>query len=188
MQCSFRAGSRISNVTVAISRLLNAADGLSGVSLSGGCAQRGGFQETRPSGCMSFPRRLFGDETWSQTWDHIRNAYDTITVDVDCDGIALVTLNRPEALNALNSKVPLNQKHSVLSNSNNSLIKPMQMMEEILSACLYIDRQHPTARVIVLTGSGDKAFAAGADIKEMAKLSYGEVILLLLLVLLETIN
>ncbi len=47
-------------------------------------------------------------------------------------------------------------------------------MEELVSACLYLDRQHPAARVLVITGAGDKAFAAGADIKEMASLNYCE--------------
>lgn len=51
----------------------------------------------------------------------------------------------------------------------------MQVMEELVSACLYLDRQHPEAKVLVLTGAGDKAFAAGADIKEMATVSYAEV-------------
>lgn len=71
----------------------------------------------------------------------------------DDTGVATVTINRPEALNALNSKV----------------------MEELVSTCIYLDRQHPTARVIVITGAGEKAFAAGADIKEMATLGYADV-------------
>jgi len=48
-------------------------------------------------------------------------------------------------------------------------------MEEIVSASMYLDRQHAAARVIVITGAGDKAFAAGADIKEMATVGYAEV-------------
>lgn len=47
-------------------------------------------------------------------------------------------------------------------------------MGELASACLYLDRQHPAARVVIITGAGDKAFAAGADIKEMATLSYAD--------------
>ena len=47
-------------------------------------------------------------------------------------------------------------------------------MEELASACLYLDRQHPSAKVIIITGAGNKAFAAGADIKEMATLTYSE--------------
>lgn len=48
-------------------------------------------------------------------------------------------------------------------------------MEELVSTALYLDRQHSKARVIVITGAGSKAFAAGADIKEMSKLGYAEV-------------
>lgn len=48
-------------------------------------------------------------------------------------------------------------------------------MREVVSACLYLDRQHPGARAVVITGAGSKAFAAGADIKEMASVGYAEV-------------
>lgn len=47
-------------------------------------------------------------------------------------------------------------------------------MRELVAACTYLDRSHPTARVLVITGSGSKAFAAGADIKEMASVTYSE--------------
>ena len=47
-----------------------------------------------------------------------------------------------------------------------------------MSTALFLDREHPSTRVIVITGKGDKAFAAGADIKEMSKLKYAEVKLL----------
>ena len=59
------------------------------------------------------------------------------------DAVALVTLNRPKALNALNTP----------------------MMQELAKAvdALEVD---DTVSVLVLTGS-EKAFAAGADIKEM---------------------
>lgn len=48
-------------------------------------------------------------------------------------------------------------------------------MAELVSAAMFLDREHPSARVIVITGEGKKAFAAGADIKEMAQQSYAEV-------------
>ena len=64
------------------------------------------------------------------------------------DGIGLITLNRPNALNALNS----------------------QLLAELVSQLEAFDRD-PAARVMVLTGS-EKAFAAGADIKEMSGQSY----------------
>jgi enoyl-CoA hydratase len=63
------------------------------------------------------------------------------------DRIAIITINRPEALNALNTEVNL------------ELIK---MMERA--------RNDERAKVIILTGSGERAFIAGADIKEMVAL------------------
>ena len=59
------------------------------------------------------------------------------------DGVALVTLNRPKALNALN--------HALFKDLN--------------AALMQLDKD-PEVKAIVLTGS-DRAFAAGADIKEM---------------------
>jgi enoyl-CoA hydratase len=64
--------------------------------------------------------------------------------------VAIITLNRPKALNALNSVV-------------------MTELTAALSAC---DRDERIA-VVVLTGS-EKAFAAGADIKEMQSLEFGD--------------
>lgn len=60
--------------------------------------------------------------------------------------VTLVTLNRPQALNALSSKV----------------------LEELIAAFAAFEADE-TQGCLVLTGSGDKAFAAGADIKEMAE-------------------
>ncbi len=60
------------------------------------------------------------------------------------EGLALVTLNRPEALNALNRAV-------------------LGELEAVFRAL----EAEPDLRVVVLTGAG-KAFVAGADIKEMA--------------------
>ena len=74
-------------------------------------------------------------------------AYETILVDVD-DHIATITLNRPDALNALNK----------------------QLMTELVQALTEAD-QNQKVRCIVLTGSA-KAFAAGADIKEMSEYSF----------------
>jgi enoyl-CoA hydratase len=70
--------------------------------------------------------------------------YETITVE-HRDAVTLITLNRPKALNALNSEV----------------------LEELISAFAEYEAD-ASQRCAVLTGSGDKAFAAGADIKEMA--------------------
>ena len=61
------------------------------------------------------------------------------------DGVALLTINRPSVLNSLNSAV----------------------LCELLGTFAALD-QDETVKVIVLTGSGEKAFIAGADIAEMA--------------------
>jgi enoyl-CoA hydratase/carnithine racemase len=77
-------------------------------------------------------------------------AYETLMVDRQ-DPLALIRLNRPQALNALNG----------------------QLMDE-LTAALDEAEADDAIRVIVLTGS-DRAFAAGADIKEMASKDYVQV-------------
>lgn len=63
----------------------------------------------------------------------------------DQDGIVTVTINRPKAMNAIN----------------------MELMKE-LEAFFEGMKDADGTDVIILTGSGDKAFVAGADIKEMA--------------------
>ncbi len=71
---------------------------------------------------------------------------------LEVDGrVATVTLNRPKALNALS----------------------LQVMEELTTLLSRLDRD-PGVGAIVLTGSA-RAFAAGADIKEMAEQSYGSM-------------
>ena len=65
--------------------------------------------------------------------------------------VGLVTLNRPQALNALNKAT----------------------MEELVAAVSAMDAD-PGVGAVVITGSG-KAFAAGADIKEMASQGYMEM-------------
>src|SRR2546425_169022 len=64
------------------------------------------------------------------------------------DRLAIVTVNRPDALNALNSTV----------------LRELSMAIEHLSMAADVG-------AIILTGAGDRAFVAGADIKEMANLS-----------------
>jgi enoyl-CoA hydratase/carnithine racemase len=66
-----------------------------------------------------------------------------ILLDRPEDGIAIVTLNRPEKLNALSTP----------------------LLAEF-SATLDKVEADPSVRVVILTGAGDKAFAAGADIAE----------------------
>ncbi|MCE6952390.1 enoyl-CoA hydratase [Cereibacter sphaeroides] len=77
-------------------------------------------------------------------------AYETLIVEIE-DYVALIRLNRPDALNALNSR----------------------MMSELAEALGSADR-NDKVRCIVITGS-DKAFAAGADIKEMAGQGFVDV-------------
>ena len=71
--------------------------------------------------------------------------FETLKYEVK-DGIAYITVNRPEALNALNSKV----------------------LAELYDAFAEFDADE--ARVAILTGEG-RSFVAGADIAEMAKLN-----------------
>jgi enoyl-CoA hydratase len=77
-------------------------------------------------------------------------SYETILVS-RTDRVGTITLNRPEALNALNS----------------------QVMAEVTSAAAEFDADAGIGAIII-TGSA-KAFAAGADIKEMAALSFSDV-------------
>ncbi|MGI8704227.1 MAG: enoyl-CoA hydratase-related protein [Sphingomicrobium sp.] len=77
--------------------------------------------------------------------------YQTILVEKR-DSVTLVTLNRPESLNALNSEV-------------------LRELIEVFSAYDADDSQ----RCLVLTGSGEKAFAAGADIKEMQPQGFADM-------------
>lgn len=77
-------------------------------------------------------------------------AFETIIVEIE-DHIAKVTLNRPDALNALND----------------------QLMRELAQA-MAAAQADTKVRCIVLTGS-EKAFAAGADIAMMKDKSYVEV-------------
>jgi enoyl-CoA hydratase len=70
--------------------------------------------------------------------------YQYILVERD-ERVGIVTLNRPKELNALNT----------------------QLIGELARALEELDRDEAT-RCIVLTGAGEKAFAAGADIKEMS--------------------
>jgi enoyl-CoA hydratase len=76
--------------------------------------------------------------------------YETVLVTRE-GRVGTITLNRPKALNALNS----------------------QVMREVTTAAAEFDGD-PDIGAIILTGN-EKAFAAGADIKEMASLSFADV-------------
>lgn len=68
---------------------------------------------------------------------------DTILLEMN-DGVAVITLNRPDKLNALNAEL-------------------LDALEHTLRHV----QANPSARVVVITGSGPKAFAAGADIAQL---------------------
>jgi enoyl-CoA hydratase len=74
-------------------------------------------------------------------------SYETIIFEHQ-DGIATITFNRPKSLNALNSQLILE-----------------------LSAALEAVSQNEDIRVLILTGAGEKAFVAGADIGELSTLN-----------------
>jgi enoyl-CoA hydratase len=71
--------------------------------------------------------------------------FETITAETR-GAVTLITLNRPRALNALNS----------------------QVLGDLVAAFAAFEAD-PGQRCAVLTGAGEKAFAAGADIKEMSE-------------------
>lgn len=73
--------------------------------------------------------------------------YETIDLQVEDTGIARLTVNRPEKLNALNNRV----------------------LDEIDSALDTLEA-NDSVRAVLLTGAGEKAFVAGADIGELREL------------------
>jgi len=70
------------------------------------------------------------------------------SADGPVDGVALVVLDRPDVLNALD----------------------FALIEALTDALEALDRD-PACRAIVITGAGDRAFAAGADVPELARQS-----------------
>ncbi len=79
--------------------------------------------------------------------DDAELVYEHLQCDVD-DGIATLVINRPKALNALNA--------DVLDELRDAIVE-LAIDDEVLA--------------ILITGSGEKAFVAGADISEMADMS-----------------
>ncbi|MDO1502278.1 enoyl-CoA hydratase-related protein [Winogradskyella maritima] len=77
-------------------------------------------------------------------------SYDNLLVS-ESNGIATITINRPSKLNALNKAT----------------------IEELHNAFDALD-QDKSIKVIIITGSGDKAFVAGADISEFADFNVAE--------------
>lgn len=77
------------------------------------------------------------------------NPWQTLQVNQHGQHIIVLTLNRPAVRNAINSV----------------------MMQELLHFWREIPRLYPELRCLILTGSGDKAFCAGADLKQRLNLS-----------------
>ena len=71
-------------------------------------------------------------------------AFDNLLIDRDA-AVAIVTINRPKVLNALNAPT----------------------LDDLRRAMLDL-KQDESVRVIIITGAGDKSFVAGADINELA--------------------
>lgn len=72
-------------------------------------------------------------------------SYETITVEKRDNGVAVLTINRPDKLNALNKQVHL---------------EGVAALDDL--------RRDDKVRVVVITGAGEKSFIAGADISEFA--------------------
>jgi enoyl-CoA hydratase/carnithine racemase len=71
---------------------------------------------------------------------------NAVLYEVDADGIALITINRPEQRNCLSKEV----------------------RDGLRAAWDYFEAD-PMAKIAILTGRGDKAFCAGGDLKEMVE-------------------
>lgn len=74
-------------------------------------------------------------------------SYDTVIFETDDNGIATVIINRPDKLNALNDEVLNDLAH---------VFKDIQVDENV--------------EAVIVMGAGEKAFVAGADIKELSEL------------------
>lgn len=75
--------------------------------------------------------------------------FETLLLEIN-DRVAVITINRPKALNAINKKLMAELRDAVESLRNHDVIG------------------------VIITGSGEKAFAAGADIKEFSDLNAAE--------------
>ena len=77
--------------------------------------------------------------------DGIAYDFENLQVEIDDARIATVTIDRPEVLNALNDRTIVE-----------------------IDRCFASLAEDPRAAVVIVTGAGEKAFVAGADIKELA--------------------
>ena len=76
----------------------------------------------------------------------INQTFETLLSKVDDEGICVLTINRPKKLNALNNQVFMDLELALSKISNDESIK-----------------------LLVITGAQNKAFVAGADIKEFSE-------------------
>jgi enoyl-CoA hydratase/carnithine racemase len=72
--------------------------------------------------------------------------------EVDEDGLCTITINRPSAMNSMNGELVDQLWHE-----------------------FYELRHDDAVRVVILTGAGERAFCAGADLKERSSMSEAEV-------------
>ena len=77
--------------------------------------------------------------------------FKTVTIEQD-DNVAILTLNRPEALNAVNR----------------------QLAADVCAALTRLN-DDPVTRAIVLTGAGERSFSSGADLKEARDMQVHEI-------------
>src|SRR6187397_1350942 len=78
--------------------------------------------------------------------------YQTLAVEQRSEHILLVRLNRPQALNALNT----------------------QMGKDQIDLWTRLTAEPGTTRCVVLTGAGERAFCAGADLKERDGMAHAD--------------
>jgi len=74
----------------------------------------------------------------------LKDSYDNVKVDLSNDGVGIIQLHRPKALNALSDA----------------------LFADLIHAATALDKEHEDIGCLIVTGS-TKAFAAGADISEM---------------------
>jgi enoyl-CoA hydratase len=75
--------------------------------------------------------------------------FDFIETELQTDQVLLVRLNRPQQANAFNTR----------------------MAEEVRSVWKHLESEPTAVRCVVLTGAGERAFCAGADLKERNRMS-----------------